>query len=56
MDTYRIMKWWPDRPETKEPATDRVFTNLELAEGIKAAMEKYVPQRCFAVDTVKEGD
>jgi len=54
MDTYRIVKWWPDRPETKERATERVFANLEVAEGVKTAMEKCIPQRCFAVEIKEE--
>ena len=54
MDKYRIVKWWPDRLETKERATERVFTNLEFAESVKTTMERYIPQRCFAVETVKE--
>ena len=54
MDTYRIVKWWPDRPEVKERATEQVFTNLEFAENIKTVMAKYIPQWCFAVETIKE--
>jgi len=48
------VKWWPDRLETKERATEQVFTDLALAEIVKTAMEKVIPQRCFAVETVEE--
>ncbi len=54
MDTYRVVKWWPDRPETKERATEWVFTNLESAESAKTAMEGLIPQRCFAVEIIEE--
>jgi len=29
-------------------------TDLALAEIVKTAMEKVIPQRCFAVETVEE--
>ena len=35
-------------------ATEQVFTNLEFAESIKTVMAKYIPRRCFAVETVME--
>jgi hypothetical protein len=54
MDTYRIVKWLPDQPETKVRATEWVFPNLAAAESAKTAMEKCIPHCCFAVETVKE--
>ena len=54
MDTYRIVKWRADRPETKERATERVYTSLEFAETVRATMERHIPERCFAVEAVKE--
>ena len=54
MDKYRMVKQWPDRPETKERATERVCTNLEFAESVKTTMERHVPQCCFAVEIIEE--
>ena len=54
MDTYCIVKWWPDRPETKERATERVFTDLAIAEIVKTGMENCIPQRCFAIEIKEE--
>lgn len=49
------MKCWPNRPETKEPALeDQVFTDLTLAETIKARLEEYLPHRCFTIEPVLE--
>lgn len=49
---YRIVKWSPDQPGKKQPATEDVYTDLAFAERMMAAMEKTMPYRCFAVEPI----
>ena len=54
MPAYRIVKWCPEQPETKQPACGQVFSDLALAESIKTTMEKYLTHTCFAVELITE--
>ena len=53
MDKYRIVKWSPEEPKNKQPATEDVYADLAFAERIKTAMEKVMPDRCFAVEAIR---
>jgi hypothetical protein len=49
---YRVVKWWPDRPDSKSPATKGIFCDLEMAETVKTELEKALPHRRFAVEPI----
>jgi hypothetical protein len=51
---YRIVKWSPEEPAKKQPATEAVYTDPDFAERIKTALEKVLPHRCFAVEVTTE--
>jgi len=50
---YRIVKWHREQPDTKQLASGQVFSDLTIAEGIKAKMEKYLPTFVFAIELAK---
>jgi hypothetical protein len=49
---YRIVKWSPEQPAARQPAIAEVYTDLALAEAIKAELEQTMPHRCFAVEPI----
>lgn len=51
---YRIVKWHRDRPDARQLASGQVFSDLTIAEGIKAKMEKYLPTFVFAIEPAAE--
>jgi hypothetical protein len=51
---YRIVKWWPEQPTQRQPATEETFTDLALAEQTKTDLEEALPHRRFAVEHVEE--
>ena len=53
MVKYRIVKWSPESPEYKQPAIEQTFAELELAEQVKAEIEKVLPYRRFAVEEIE---
>jgi len=54
MEQYRVVKWWPDKPGAKQLAVSKVFTDLVLAERIKARLEEELPYCHFAIELVEE--
>jgi hypothetical protein len=53
MTVYRIIKWWPDKPTEKEPAAIGTFDDLAFAETVKKELEKDLPHRRFAIESLE---
>lgn len=54
MSKYHIVKWSPEQPEKRLPATKTIYIDLSLAELVKMELEKVLPNRCFAIESVDE--
>lgn len=47
---YRIVRWFRDIPEIKEPAVQQIFVARGVAERAKARLAAGFPDCCFAVE------
>jgi hypothetical protein len=54
MQRYRIVKWKPNAPESKQLAVSRLFTDLTAAEHIMARLQQELPDWRFAIEPMDD--